>query len=122
MIEKENLIEDEFHNNHYKHIMNAISDERSTRYKLIPYMQLETHLAKLYTYENEAYRNNKLNIKHRDESQKLRRILFINTFKKVAELQNQEHKASKIMSNHFLRHEGYIYSVNYPQNIARNRT
>ena len=30
MTEMEHLTKDEFHNNHYKHITNAISDERST--------------------------------------------------------------------------------------------
>ena len=29
MTEMEHLTKDEFHNNHYKHIMNAISNERS---------------------------------------------------------------------------------------------
>ena len=30
IIEMEHLTKDEFHNNHYKHITNAISDERRT--------------------------------------------------------------------------------------------
>ena len=77
---------DEFYHTHYQHITNTISDGRSVRRNEFLAYNLEMYWQKTHTWKWK-YRKHRLNMKQLDESQKAQKIIFINTSKKIIELQ-----------------------------------
>ena len=74
----------------------TLSDASSAKQRVNSSHPTRNTLAELHRHENEAYRGeNKLNIEHRDESQKFKVCLSLMLPKKVTELQNQEQSLQK---------------------------